>query len=224
MTSHVSCGVLFEGDPVWLWSFRPNSWVSIYTTGPDNARLRHHHPALFEKLKNKLVIIPSTFAGSYPDFSPDFMWISGSKCYLEHVSVAPHGSHVYWLANSARRTPVDMNHIQWTKVTHKAVGGVTNARGTFGIDSRSESISVERDLVRTLGHIIKFSIRPDVCDPDVETPHYVLSDTLSVSFPRRPVVYPTYMSRTGWGIRQLTDNELRVSFDLPDFVEWEDRI
>ena len=48
----------------------------------------------------------------YPDISPEFMWISRSKCFLEHVSVAPHGSHVYWLAKPVRRTPVDMNHIQ----------------------------------------------------------------------------------------------------------------
>ena len=223
MTSHLTCGVLFEADPVWLWSLRPNSWVNIFITGPDEARLRQDHPVLFEKFKNKLVTVPSTFAGSYPDISPDFIWISGSKCFLEHVSLGPHGSHVYWLSNSARRPPSDMIQVQWVKMTHKSVGGVTNARGTFGIDYRSEPISVERDLVRTLGHIIKFSIRPEVCEPVVGTPHYVMSDTLSVSYPRRPVVYPTYMSRTGWGIRNLTDDELRVSFDLPDFVEWEDR-
>lgn len=118
--------------------------MSIYTTDPDEVRLCQDHPALFEKLKSKLVIVPSTFAGSYPDISPDFMWISGSKCFLEHVSVGPHGSHEYWLSNSARRTPSNMLHIQWVKLTHKAVGGVTkNARGTSGIDSRSEPISVE---------------------------------------------------------------------------------
>lgn len=223
MTSHLTCGVLFESDPVWLWSIRPNSWASIFITGPDESRLRQAHPVLYQRLKNKVVTITSTFGGDYPSVCPDYMWVSGSKCFLDMVILPPRGVHVYLLLKFSRRCPNDLDHIQWTRLTHRNVGGVTNARGTFGIDNRSQAIQIERDVSRSIGHILKYSLRPRVCDADPNVDHYDLNDLLSLSFPRRPVLYPTYMSRTGWGIRELGDLELSSCFELPDYVTWSDR-
>ena len=31
------------------------------------------------------------------------------------------------------------------------------------------------------------------------------------------------MSRTGWGLREFSDVELALCFELPDYVTWEDR-
>ena len=223
MNSHMTCGVLFEGDPVWLWSLRPNSWLKIFFTGPDEAVIRQDHPALFAKLEDKIAIIPTTFAGDYPTVSPDYMWVSGSKCFLELLVLPPIGRHAYCLLRAPRRVPSDLCHIQWTKINHRCVGGVTNARGSFGIDDRSPPIKVQDDLSRTLGHVIKYSTRPKVCDPDPGVDHYKRSDLLSLSWPRKPILFPTYMSRTGWGIRPLSDKELASCFDLPDYLPWTDR-
>ena len=223
LTSTLTCGVLFESDPVWLWAIRPNSWSAIYITGPDEARLRQDHPVLSERLDAKLVVIPTTFRGDFPSISPEFMWVSGRKNFIDMVELGGSGQHVYWLAHSTRRCPND-GMISWTKVLHRNVGGVTEARGTFGIDRRSSPIMLERDLNRFLSHVIKYAIRPEVCDPSgPDKPHYKLEDRLSLSFPRRPVLYPTYMSRTGWGIRSLQDTELAACFELPDYLGWEDR-
>jgi hypothetical protein len=223
MTSRLTCGFLFEADPVWLWSIRPNSWATIFLTGPDELRLRQDHPVLFAKLGNKVVIITSTFAGDFPSIGPDFMWVSGTKPFIDQVSLPPVGRHVYLMLKSPRRCPSDLSHIQWTKLNHRHVGGVTNARATFGIDDRTAELRVDRDLTRCIGHVLKYSIRPRVCDPVPDVPHYVVSDVLSLAYPRRPVVYSTYMSRTGWGIRELTDEELASCFELPEYVTWYDR-
>ena len=223
MSSHFTCGLLFESDPLWLWSLRPNSWSKIFLTGPDESKLRQDHPVLFSYFENKIEIIPTTFAGNYPSVSPDYMWVVGTKCFIDMLTLPPVGCHVYCLVNSGRRFPVDLKHIQWTKLIHRNVGGVTNARGSFGIDSRSKPIRLSRDLCRTLGHVIKYSIRPRVCDPDPGFVHYTVSDVLSLSLPRRPILYPTYMSRTGWGIRESSNKELALRFELPDYVSWNDR-
>jgi hypothetical protein len=94
MSSHLTCGVLFDVDPVWLWSIRPNSWSTIYITSHDASRLRVDHPALHQKIESKCVIIPSTFAADYPSICPDFMWVSGPKHFLDMVSLPLSGTHV----------------------------------------------------------------------------------------------------------------------------------
>lgn len=224
MSSLLSCGVLFEYDPVWLWSIRPNSWNKIYVTISDELILRQNYPGLFLKLSSKLETIKSTFQSSYPEISPDFMWISGGRNFIDMVELGPNGSHVYWLSKAPRRIPTaDTGRILWTKVLHRNVGGMTEARATFGIDYRSGRIKLEKDVQRSLAHVLKYSIRPMVCDPNPLEDHYTLTNLLSLAFPRRPVLYPTYMSRTGWGLRQLTDDELSACFELPDYVKWNDR-
>jgi hypothetical protein len=71
--------------------------------------------------------------------------------------------------------------------------------------------------------VIKYSIRPKTCVPEPDQDHYCVSDLLSLSFPRQPALYPTYMSSTaGWGLQELGDYELALGFELPDYVSWED--
>ena len=80
------------------------------------------------------------------------------------------------------------------------------------------------DVRRTLSHVIKHSVRPRPCDPDTLELHYKSSNLLSLSFPHRPVLYPSFMSRTGWGSRCLTEEELGACFELPPYVSpWDIR-
>ena len=174
-------------------------------------------------MSTKLVIIASNFEAVYPSVCPDVMWVSGQRGYLDMVSLGKGAPVVYWLSHCSRRCPINTKFINWTKILHRNVGGVTEARGTFGIDSRSTTLQLEKDLPRSISHVVKYSIRPTPCDPGTTLAHYDLSDRLSLSFPRRPVLYPTFMSRTGWGLRSLSDMELSSCFELPGYVVWEDR-
>ena len=151
------------------------------------------------------------------------MFVSGSIEFIANVSLPDTGTHVFWLSHASRRIPTSCPNILWTRICHRKVGGVTEARGTFGICSDGPAITLPPDLVRTLGHVLKHSIRPRACDADTSLEHYVASDLLSLSYPRRPILYSTHMSRSGWGMRELTDLELSSCFELPDFVNWDDR-
>ena len=225
MSSTSSCGVVFESDPVWLWSLRANSWSTIFVTASNDMDLRRLHPTLRTLLESKIVVIASTFGGDHPSISPDIMLISGNRPFLESTSanLPPDGVHLFWMAHSPRKCPSDLISASWTRISHCKVGGVTDSRGTFGVSSSCTEISLDPDLRRSLSHILKHSIRPRPCDPDTGEDHYKSSDLLSLSFPRRPVLYPTFMSRSGWGIRSLTDEELGLCFDLPPFVPWDFR-
>ena len=222
MTSRLTCGVIFESDPLWLWSLRPNSWASIYLTVSDEARLRQGHPELYSQFEHKFRTIPSTFSADFPLIDPDFMWVCGPSHFVELVVLPPNGNHVFCISNAGRRPP-SIQNVKWVTICHRNVGDVTNARGLFGMISPTMEIRIPRDLSRSIGHVIKYSIRPQVCDPKPVEEHYLVSDRLSVSFPRKPVLYATHMSRTGWGIRSLSDGELSACFELPGYVVWNDR-
>ena len=225
MSSTLICGVVFESDPVWMWSLRVNSWSMIYVSASNDLELRRLHPTLRSMFDSKIFVIPSTFGGDYPSVSPDIMLVSGSRDFLQSISanLPPMGVHLFWMAHSPRRCPVGLMACNWTRISHCKVGGVTDCRGTFGLSSSSPRITLKPDLRRSLSHVVKHSIRPRPCDPDATVDHYKPSDLLSISFPLRPILYSTFMSRSGWGIRSLTDAELAVCFDLPSFVGWDSR-
>ena len=221
MTSHLTCGLIFESDPLRLWSLRPNSWATIYITVSDEVRLRQGHPELYSTFEHKFRTIPSTFSADFSTIQPDFMWVCGPIHFVELIVLPDDGNHVFCITNAGRRPP-SIPKITLTTICHRNIGGVTNARGLFGIMSTTMEIRIPRDLVRSLGHVIKHSIRPQVCNPKPTIDHYLCSDRLSLGRPRKPVLYATHMSRTGWGIRPLSDGELSACFALPGYVTWED--
>ena len=108
-----------------------------------------------------------------------------------------------WAVSSERKEPLDRHPIA----------------------ADQQPILIEKGLTRSIGHIVKFSLRPWACDAVHNNAlHYALTGVISFSFPpRRPVLYPTHMSRTGWGIRELGDPELSFYFEQPDYLTWSDR-
>jgi hypothetical protein len=127
---------------------------------------------------------------------------------------------ILWLSKPGHRWPKSNNSIVWKQITHSHVGGSTKTRGTFGSRNFHLPLDLPQELQRSLAHVVKFSIRPQACSPVTVSPHHTLDDRLSISWINKPVLYPTYMSSTGWGIRPLDDSELSACYDLPIGVEW----
>ena len=216
------CGVSFESLPVWLWTLRPKDWSQIFITGPDEARLRQVHPKLLSTLENLLTIVSEPLSHDQRCCNADVWWISGREAYLSNLHLPSKVATVLWASFVGRRIPASLSGvgIEWTHINHSRIGGVTNARGWFGVKGLSP-LSIPTDLDRTLAHVLKHSIRGLPCAATYEHLHYSLSDRLSVKHVTRPVVYPTHFSRTGWGQRMLEASELAMCFELPDFVEWD---
>jgi hypothetical protein len=157
----------------------------MYITRPDEVVLRYAHPELFQQLSQKLVILAPTFQTDYLTISPNFMWMRGHRSFTNLVTVTGSGSHLFWMFNSPFRCPTNMTHILWTKNLHCNIGGVTEARGKgSGGHWTNRQALCPTDSLQS---------RPlDV--------HSVQSDLLSLLFPRCPVLYPTHILRTGWGM------------------------
>ncbi len=105
----------------------------------------------------------------------------------------------------------------WVYVDHNQIGGVTNAKWTFGYRGLAE-FSFAPCVLRSLRHIVKYSERPKPClaeGPPRGAKAYDLNDRLDVRALDRPIFYQSRFSWTGYGIRQLIDSELADCFDLP---------
>ena len=215
-----SCGVRFEGLPLWLWTIRLAEWSTIYITGTDEVVLRQYHVSTWEYVKERLVLMDDG-QGKVPPMV-DMWMISGTLGYIgtlaECLGSTP---RVVWMSDGGRRPPkARVFGYDWQVITHAMVGGVTKASGVFGT-AGFEGISVNDDPIRrTIGHIIKYSERPMPCAMPVAVPHYVVSDRLSLHALERPVVFASGFSRSGWGLRPLVESELAHAFDLPPFVSW----
>ena len=124
-----------------------------------------------------------------------------------------------WRSEASSRTPKSDARWRWYRISHQNVGGVTNARGSFGVVGL-DPITIARHLPRTSVHVLKHWLRAFPCNPDLTEGHYTIQDRLQLSRLDLPILYETHISRTGWGKRLLNERELEMAFVLPDFVRW----
>jgi hypothetical protein len=214
------CGVSFEALPVWLWALRLKEWIHIYITESDERQIHQAHPQLRSLLGQRLVTVEDP-----PHHDPrctlaEVWWVSGSEAYVKGLTLPESVAQVIWVSNVGRRLPSSLEALaDWQSISHARVGGVTNARGWFGFMGL-DTISIPTDLQRTLAHVLKHSIRGQPCVVDIGHRHYTPSDRLSIRNLSRPIVFPTFLSRTGWSQRSLDASELALCYDLPEFVPW----
>ena len=214
------CGVSIQDEPVWLWTLRLKEWSTIYISQPEYERLQVRYPTVWEKFKSALEVVDSPSEADPRCHQVSVWWVSGTWEFIESLRLPAQVGQVYWLRHQSRRWPKCRFPIDWKRITHAHVGGSTNARGVFGT-RWLEPLDLPRELQRSLTHVIKFSIRPEPCPADLNAPHYTLHDRLSLNQTAKPVLYPTYMSRTGWGLRPLSHGELGACFDLPTTIDWD---
>ena len=215
-----TCRVSFEGPPVWLWSLRRIDWTTIAMTHECKGRLQRDYEATYLAFQDKIMTTDHLLS------VPASVWFaSGSTRFLAqffHISDMP----IVRLVLGEGRRPKSIlksSHMQWLSLPHTRVGGSTTCRAILGF-SGLPHLTFPQDLHRTIGHGIKYSIRPRPCSPNLEEPHLVTSSLLPVSRIRMPVLYPTHFSHTGWGIRSLTDPELAGIFELPPYLDWSDSL
>lgn len=215
------CGLSFERLPAWLWTLRPAEWSSILLSESDKHRLHQTHPILHKLYLDKFRVVNSPGCNSVGT-EADVWWISGSHEFIMSLMLPSGVPTVAWVTGSSRRSPIPSTPSnQWLNVSHSKVGGCTTCRGKFSLNGLSSSVEIANDLTRTIGHIIKYSLRSKPCPVVPETSHYCLSSKLSVNQLHKVVVVPSNFSATGWGCRLLEPAELANAFELPDYLEWD---
>ena len=230
------CGVVFDGEPAWLWSIRMGDFEQILITQPTEEALRKNHAATWSLIHHKTRIIHESDVGSKR--LADLWLVSGSWDFVteqhpwtmrqQRNGDEEPGKAVIWLHPSFRRKPSVPEALDaeccWTWLAHSQVGGATTVRGLFGVTKGMQPISSDPDpICRTIDHVLKYAIRPTPCPPEFGDPHYLVTGRISPHLLEQPVLYPTHFSRTGWGYRKLTPAELAHAYDLPTFIPWESR-
>ena len=216
----LTCGIMFESNPAWVWALRLSDWEAIAITDTDELRLRQYHLSTWSLVSDRLRIVLSA-SDTKLAHSVHVWFVSGSRGFLDSFQGPIGTPSVFWIEQCGRRRPGDTPERTWFTVSHESVGGSTTSRGVFGRSSLND-LNMEVDpLRRTLSHIMKFSIRPSPCTVPCLDHHYLLGHRLVVSRLTQPVVFETSFSRTGWGKRSLTEEELAQAFDLPPHIPWE---
>jgi len=111
--------------------------------------------------------------------------------------------------------------LQWTKIAHAALGGVTTSAWSIGIPKRSNSmklmdLSPSADLKRCLRHIIKDGELEKIVDAPSSNS---LSELITKESMSDKIFYlPCYKSCTGWVARKLSSFEKGMAFDFNDLV------
>jgi hypothetical protein len=183
--------------------------------------LRSHHHDLWDSYREKFNVVDPPFTKSVSSHKATVWWISGSIEYIDGLTLPVDIPQIFWLSKLGRQWPKSNSSIIWKHITHAHVGGTTKAKSIFGSRYFSLALDIPSELQQSLNHVLKFSICPTPCPPDTSDAHYTLDNCLSLSQLDRPVLYPTYMSRSGCGIRPLDPVELVVCFDLPTHMKWD---
>ena len=216
------CGVVSVGHPVWLWSLRICDWSEIRIPRSCETDLRRNYTTTWQQWKSKFVIADPVTVGRI-DSGAIVWFLSGPSCLLSKFSPCSDSTIIIrLLLTEGRRPPKDLrvSSVQWFSLAHSRAGGVTTSRGLFGLSGLPPD-SFPPDLKRTIGHVLKHSIRPKPCSLNMKQPHLMTSDLLPISNVTLPVVYPTHFSHTGWGMRALSDAELAAAFEIPSFIPWQ---
>ena len=213
------CRLSFAGPPVWLWSFRMIDWSAIVISAETEARLKQHCESTWSAFQSKFVISDQQLR-----LVPASIWfVSGTSQFLAQFSSDLDVPVVRLILGEGRRPKsiLKSRHIQWLSLPHTRVGGVTTCRAVLGF-SGLPHLTFQQDLQRTVGHVLKHSIRPTPCSPILNEPHLLTTSILPVFRIRMAILYPTHFSHTGRSTRSLSDSELAATFELPSYVEWLD--
>ena len=111
-----------------------------------------------------------------------------------------------------RKLPATVLNIH--RARHSVFGGPTSSELIWA-SSLSSFLPVSTTMRRNIGDFIKYSLR--LKPVDMPPPSYAVDyqSLLPIGMINRPIVYPSTFTRTGYGIRPLSSEELCFVFGLP---------
>jgi hypothetical protein len=124
----ITCGVIFEDLPAWLWGLRLAEISKIYLSPQSAQVIQHRFQSTWGHVESKLVIVDDQLLHGK---GVDIWLVSGSRSFLASVVLPSQAPILSWLYPVGRRKPSNTPLAQWVTVCHNQVGGTTNISGTF---------------------------------------------------------------------------------------------
>lgn len=221
--------VISEAAPIWIFGMDRNNYSEIILENRADwnnvlslsGELSVYVQRAVTQLSTKLFTFPTK--KGWPD--ADVTLVSGTLDYCSRVSFLAHDRPVLFLVTESfggrmrngKITDKGVNPlIDWSVLRHSSFGGPTNFRALFGrMNFYFEPKTTT--LRRTIAHIIDFGLRPDQSSEKASeaSDSYTAHDIIQQQYLERKVVYRTHYCRSGWGERELNDDELGVAFGFP---------
>jgi hypothetical protein len=213
--------LLSEGPPNWVLGMKSSDWESFNCIQSEFTS-RPEVQASLDRLASKRRYFGTRSLLIAGCSSTDIGLISGGTHFLSVLlSLLPPEFPLLLLQcdRQSRKDslPVALG-LRWIRISHGRVGGVTNHHIWVGVRHLKDWQLAPR-VSRSIGHIICHAERPRPCPREADFAHCTTQDTLQRALLRRPVVYPSHFSYTGFGKRALTGDELCSAFDIPNWMK-----
>jgi hypothetical protein len=237
-TTPVDVCLIFENFPVWLVGLEPSRIRQVHILGfatrdelLTSLQSRGFTTEVLHRLLNRFGSQRVMFHESTDAHHPSWVTlVSGSLTHTGSVvasrlmlstrrvlGVIDH--HFYGRLRNGRPSGLSIGTsselLQWTKVQHESVGGVSTFVGLFCTIFKFDPVVTV--LQRSLQHVVDHGIRP-TCIRDTD-PRFgkalTFKDRIHPSTLDKEFIYPTHFCCSGWGWRRLTTGELCQVYGLP---------
>jgi hypothetical protein len=112
--------------------------------------------------------------------------------------------------------------IKWSRLRHQTFGGATSfvaLLGTLNLVLQPQRTT----LTRTVGHVLDHGIRPKTLPTGYQSEESMRVDgRVNPRFIEQPIVYRSAFSPSGWGLWELTPDELGIAVGLPSWLRNDD--
>jgi hypothetical protein len=112
--------------------------------------------------------------------------------------------------------------MKWSRLWHQTFGGAANYVALLG--TTNLALQPQRTtLTRTVGHILDHGIWPQTLSTGCNSEKALgITNRINPGHLDQFIAYRSAYSRTGWGFRQLTPDELGIAFGLPSWLRTND--
>jgi hypothetical protein len=235
-TSHIQImrpfkfSLVSENMHVWLLAMEKDYCMLIHVAGhssPGNLlkamRENNIDPHLVNIAVARLRLGRVRYLGMEPPPHKMVLFVSGSLDFLKRTQEKwPSHRGLFLLDQPSRSKIKSYVSMKWSRLRHQTFGGATNYMallGTMNLALQPQCTT----LTRTVGHVLDHGIWPQTLSTG-----YNLEEALGVANRINPghfdqlVAYCLAFSRTGWGLQQLTPDELGMAFGLPSWLRTND--
>jgi hypothetical protein len=226
----IEFSLVSENMPVWLLAMERDYCTLLHVAGHSSPgdflkamREKNIDPHLVNIAVARLGLGRVQYLGTEPPSHESVLLVSGSLDFLKRTQEKWPRHRGLFLLDQPSRSKIKSNvSMKWSRLRHQTFRGATNYVALLG--TMNLALQPQRTtLTRTVGHILDHGIRPQTLPTEYNSEEALgLGKRINPGQLDQVVAYRPAYSCTGWGLRQLTPDELGIAFGLPSWLRTND--
>ncbi len=216
--------------PVWLLAMEKDYCTTIHVVAHSSPgkflktmRQKNIDPHLVNIAVARLGLSQFHYLGTDPPPHKAVLLVRGSMDFLRRTREQwPNHRGLFLLDQPSRSKIKSDASIRWSRLRHQTFGGAASFVALLG--TLNLVLQPQRTmLTRTVGHVLDHGIWPKTLPTGYQPEESMgVDDRVNPRVIEQPIVYRSAFSPTGWGLRQLTPDELGIAFGLPSWLRTDD--